>query len=209
MSKQRTKKYNHRKHVINPYIDFRHEIVSKNNLMPFYNQIFWTMSELKLGKSISPVPVKIGDEDFCHLIALKRVFLESYAVVELLRERNILNPSLVENINWMRDRINDIFAKVLEFVKFDDDGIEYWIHTDFSYKPKPATIERMSAIVSLMYVFWLDNVRNHERAAAMWNGCLYMGVYLENENKSLHKLLKFDGFKKELERIFISQRYLE
>lgn len=206
---KRTKKYNPHKKSVNPYVDFRFEFVDKSNLMPHYNQMFWMVGELRDGKSITALTTKIGDEEFLHQVALKRIFLETYAIVELLRERGILTSHLIENINWLRDRINSIFTKMLEYVKFDDVGVEYWIHTDFSYLPKKETCDKMYVIVNLMYAFWLDNVRNHERAAAMWNGCNYMGIYLENENRALNKLLKFNHFKQELERIFVSQNYLE
>lgn len=205
---RRAKKYNPHKKAANPFVDFRFECVDKNTIMSFYNQIFWMLDQLKNGKSICHKITIVKDEQFSHVIALKRMFLETWSVIESLRERGIINPELVIEINWLREKINDIFIKMLGFVKFEDDQIEYSIHSDFSYKPAIATIWRMDSILNLMFNSWIG-IKKHERAAARWNGCLFMGLYLEKENKALHKLLKFEKFKQELEDIFVKQRYLE
>lgn len=205
---KRTKKYNPQKKSINPYVDFRFEYVDGTNLMRFYNQAFWLMNQLKNGVSINHKPIVIGQEQFSHTIALQRTFLETWSVIESLSQRGILKPEMVADINWLREKINDIFIKMLEFVKFEDDGVEYSVHTDFAYKPTSVTIERMDLIINNMFNSWAG-VKNHERAAAMWHGCLFMGLYLEKENKALHKLLKFETFKRDLESIFVKQGYLE
>lgn len=176
--------------------------------MSFWNQIFWLIEDLKRGDKITPEQIKIDDQYLSKPIALKRAFLETYGVIELMSQRNMLTPEFLADVNWLRDRINEIFLKMLNYTTFTNDGKDYKVSLEFSYKPVSATIERMERVLTEMFNSWLG-VRKHERAAALWNGCLLMGLYLEKESRALSRLIDYQGFKAELERVFVSQRYLE